>query len=85
MREYSKALSYHERALEIGEKALPSNHPKLAETYYNIGSVFENMHKYWKAVSFCKKAVEIGQRSLVSNHPDLERWQKTLEIVKKNC
>ena len=35
--EYSKALSYYEKALEIEQKTLPSNHPYLAISYNNIG------------------------------------------------
>ncbi len=29
MGEYSKALSYYERALDIGQHSLPANHPNL--------------------------------------------------------
>jgi hypothetical protein len=29
MREYSKALPCYERAVEIGQRALPQNHPYL--------------------------------------------------------
>ncbi|CAF4062078.1 unnamed protein product [Rotaria magnacalcarata] len=38
MGEYSKALSSHERALEIRKIALPPNHPGLAASYNNIAS-----------------------------------------------
>jgi hypothetical protein len=40
MGEYSKALSSYERSLEIYKIALPPNHPDLATSYNNIGSVY---------------------------------------------
>ncbi|CAF4280173.1 unnamed protein product, partial [Rotaria sordida] len=43
MGEYSKALSSHERSLEIKKIALPPNHPDLAKSYNNIGMVYDNM------------------------------------------
>jgi hypothetical protein len=39
MGEYSKALSSHEKALEIYQKTLPANHPLLATSYNNIVEV----------------------------------------------
>jgi tetratricopeptide (TPR) repeat protein len=83
MQEYSKALSFHEKALKIRQQNLPPNHPGLGETYYNVGLVNENMGEHSKALSFCKQAVETGQHSPPRNHPNLQRWQKTLEIVRK--
>ncbi|CAF1116869.1 unnamed protein product [Adineta steineri] len=34
MGDYSKALSFHEKALETDQKTLPTNHPHLAASYY---------------------------------------------------
>ena len=39
MGEYSKALSYYEKSLEIKQQSLPPNHPDLAASYNNIGEV----------------------------------------------
>ncbi|CAF4386216.1 unnamed protein product, partial [Rotaria sordida] len=36
MGNYSKALEFYEKSLKIREKALPSNHPDLAQSYNNI-------------------------------------------------
>ncbi|CAF1507613.1 unnamed protein product, partial [Adineta steineri] len=33
---YSKALSSHEKAIEIQQQVLPPNHPDLAVSYANI-------------------------------------------------
>ncbi|CAF1456131.1 unnamed protein product [Adineta steineri] len=69
MGEYSKALSYYEKAFEILKNTLPSNHPYLATSYNNIGNVHKNMGKHSKALSFYEKALEIKQKTLPSNHP----------------
>ena len=84
MGEYSKALSYYEKDLEISQKSLPPNHPDLAMSCYNIGGLYEKMSEYRKAESFYKRAVNIGQKSLPSNHPDLKDYRESLEdIIKK--
>ena len=63
-------LSY-EKALEIRQQSLPSNHPDLASSYNNIGIVYDSMGEYSKALSSYEKALEIRQQSLPPNHPDL--------------
>jgi tetratricopeptide (TPR) repeat protein len=85
MGEYSKALSYLEKDLEISKKTLPANHPLLASSYNNIGSVYYNMGEYSKALSYSERALDIRQRSLPPNHPHLKSVKKNIEIVKKKC
>jgi tetratricopeptide (TPR) repeat protein len=80
--DYSKALSSHEKALEIEQKSLPPNHPDLATSYDSIGLVYYTMGDYSKAILFFERAVDIGQRSLPANHPNLQKWKKNLETVK---
>ncbi|CAF1512463.1 unnamed protein product [Adineta ricciae] len=69
--DYKMAIEYYEKALEIREKTLPSNHPDFATSYNNIGLVYKNMGEYSKALSFYEKALEIREKTLPSNHPDL--------------
>ncbi|CAF1311828.1 unnamed protein product [Adineta steineri] len=69
--DYGKAIWYHEQGLEIKQKVLPVNHPKLATSYNNIGLVYNNMGEYSKALTFYKQGLEIVQKTLPSNHPDL--------------
>ena len=83
MGEYSKALSSHEKALEIQQQSLPPNHPDLASPYNNIGMLYEDMGNYSKARVFYERAVEIGQQSLLPNHPRLQTYRKNLEDIKK--
>ncbi|CAF1555322.1 unnamed protein product, partial [Adineta steineri] len=60
----------------------PPNHPDLAKSYNNIGTIYEDMNNYSKARTFYKHAIQIGQQSLPSNHPDLQQWRTNLEYVK---
>ncbi|CAF4967799.1 unnamed protein product, partial [Rotaria socialis] len=71
MGDYSNALSYNKKALEIDENMLPSNHPDLASSYNNIGFVYDNMGDYSNALSYHQKALNIYEKTLSSNHPDL--------------
>ncbi|CAF1323388.1 unnamed protein product [Adineta steineri] len=69
--DYEKAIWYNEQGLEIQQKTLPSNHPRLATSYNNIGSVYYNIEEYLKALSYYEKALEIQKKTLPSNHLDL--------------
>ena len=64
MGEYSKALSLHEKALEIVQKTLPPNHPDLATSYSNIGvqciRTWESTQKHFR---FTEKALEIRTKN----------------------
>ena len=84
MGEYSKALSYYEKALKLN-----NNHFLriiliwLCPVTTTSVVVYENMGEYSKARSFYKRAVNIAQQSLPSNHPDLQRYRNNLDRYKK--
>ncbi|CAF1668410.1 unnamed protein product, partial [Adineta ricciae] len=82
--DYKMAIKYYEKALEINEKTLPSNHPHLAASYSNIGGVYKNMGEYSKALSFYEKALEINEKTLPSNHPNLATSYNNIGTVYKN-
>jgi len=69
--EYSKALEYFEKSLEIYKKTLPANHSSLATSYNNIGNVYDHMGEYSKALEYYEKSLEIKKKTLPSNHSDL--------------
>ncbi|CAF0770711.1 unnamed protein product [Adineta steineri] len=69
--DYEKAVWYHEKALEIDQKILPSNHPSLASSLNNIGNVYDRIGEYSKSLSSHEKALEIYKKTLPSNHPSL--------------
>ena len=69
MGEYSKALSSHERSLEIYKVTLPPNHPDLAKSYNNIAAVYDKMGEYSKALSYYEQPLEIMKVALPPNPP----------------
>ncbi|CAF0774976.1 unnamed protein product [Adineta steineri] len=69
--DYEKAICCYEQGLEIQQKTLPSNHPRLADSYNNISNVYTQRGEYSKSLSFHEKALEIRQTTLPSNHPNL--------------
>ncbi|CAF3554837.1 unnamed protein product [Adineta steineri] len=69
--DYEKTVWFYEKALEIQQKTVSSNHPSLATLYNNIGMVYNKIGEYRKALSFYGKALEIDQKTLHSNHPYL--------------
>ncbi|CAF0742646.1 unnamed protein product [Adineta steineri] len=75
--DYKKAVWYYEQGLEIQQKTLPSNHPSLASSYNNIGSVYKNIEDY-------SKALEIYQIALPSNHPSLATSYNNIGSAYKN-
>ncbi|CAF1456869.1 unnamed protein product [Adineta steineri] len=79
--DYEKAISYHEKALEIRKKTLPSDHHSLATSYNNIGSVYDHMGEYSKALSYYEKDLEICQKTLPLNHPDLATSYNNIGMV----
>jgi tetratricopeptide (TPR) repeat protein len=79
--EYKEAITLYEKALEIRQQSLPSNHPDLAMSYNNIGNVCKNMGEYSKALSSHEKALEIKQQSLPPNHPDLAASYNNIGLV----
>jgi tetratricopeptide (TPR) repeat protein len=83
MGEYSKALSYYEKAVEIRQKTLPANHPSLATSYNNIGVVFDNLGEYSTALLYYEKALNIWQCSLPPSHHHLQIVRKSIDIIKK--
>ncbi|CAF4851944.1 unnamed protein product, partial [Rotaria sp. Silwood2] len=60
-----------EKALNIRQKTLPSNHPDFAQSYNNIAAVYNNIGENSKALLYYKKALEIREKTFPPNHPDL--------------
>ncbi|CAF4802947.1 unnamed protein product [Rotaria sp. Silwood1] len=67
-----------------GQKTLPPNHPDLASSYNNIGSVYDNMGEYSKALSCYERSLEIRKMALPSNHPDLAASYNNIGMVLDN-
>ncbi|CAF5143440.1 unnamed protein product, partial [Rotaria sp. Silwood1] len=84
MGEYSKALLYYEKSLDIYKKILSPNDLRLASSYNNIGAVYDNMGEYSKALSYYEKDLEITKKALPPNHPDLAASYNNIGMVYDN-
>jgi Tfp pilus assembly protein PilF len=82
--QYTEAVGFYEKALDIFEKTVPANQPDLATSYNNIGSVYANMGEYSKALSFHEKALDIDQKTLPANHPNLATSYNNIGSVYDN-
>jgi tetratricopeptide (TPR) repeat protein len=82
--DYEKAIEYHEKGLEIGEKTLSPDDPSLATSYGNIGLVYRNMGDYTKAVSFLQKDIGIVEKTLSPDDPWLATSYNNIATVYMN-
>ncbi|CAF1106927.1 unnamed protein product [Adineta steineri] len=82
--DYEKAIWYLEKALEMYQNTLPSNHLNLTALYNNVGNVYCNMREYSKALSYFEKAFEVQEKTLPSNHPSLAASYNNIGDVYNN-
>jgi tetratricopeptide (TPR) repeat protein len=81
--DYEQSIWYHEKALAIQQKILPSSHPSLATSYNNIVWVFRSMDNYLQALLYLERALNIRQRSLPVNHPSIQDVRENIDIVNR--
>ena len=94
---YDKALEYHNRALAIREKVFGTEHPDVAQSYNNIGLIYDSQGNYEKSLEYYNKALEIYEKFFGTEHPNvamlynnigaicnsLRIYDKALEYFKK--
>jgi tetratricopeptide (TPR) repeat protein len=56
---HDEALEFHQKSLFIKLAALGENHPVLASSYENIGSIWNSIGSYEKAFEYYQKSLEI--------------------------
>ncbi|CAF1103261.1 unnamed protein product [Rotaria sp. Silwood1] len=78
---YSYIDGWNRLALEIRQKALPSNHPDLATSYDNIGVAYSNVDDYLNALSSHQKALNIREKALPSDHPELSPYYNVIAEI----
>jgi tetratricopeptide (TPR) repeat protein len=66
--ELKNAIAYYEKALEMKQKYLSSEHVDLAVTYTNIGSVYQSLEEYSTALQYYEKVLKIRQNYLPPGH-----------------
>lgn len=82
MGQYSEALSFYEKDLEISQKALPPNYTDLITSYDNIAEIYCCMKEYSKALSTYECALSIFRNSFPSYHPIIQLFQEKIERIK---
>jgi tetratricopeptide (TPR) repeat protein len=70
---YTEALNWLNKALEIRENIQGKNHPETAETYNSIALVYDSQEQYAKALKWYQKDLAISEKTLGSEHPDTAR------------
>lgn len=60
-RNYTKGLSYSQKALAIALEVLNNNNPVIAVIYANIGVCYQEQGNFTKAIAFHQKSLEINK------------------------
>ncbi|CAF4139764.1 unnamed protein product [Rotaria sordida] len=82
--EYSTAITFYERGIDIYKKMSPLSQLNLATAYNNIGLVYSNMGEYSKALSSYERALEIRKIALTPNHSYLAQSYNNIGSVYNN-
>ena len=83
MKDYTMALTYYQKGMEIREKKLPKNHCDLAVIYHNLAKLYLATRQYNMAMKNVQQALEIAQEKLPRNHPHLVDYRETFEKIRK--
>ncbi len=75
-------LSFN-KALEIYKDVLRENHPDTADSYNNIGVVYDYLGEYDKALEYFNKALKIRKDVLGESHPYTQQTLENIEEAKQ--
>ena len=82
--DYSRALSYYEKALQIQSQIYGEQHSSVATSYNNIGCVYSNQGDYNKAMSYYEKALKILLQVYGERHPDVAALYNNIGFIYDN-
>ena len=68
---YEEARAMYEEALYIRSQILPDEHPEIANSYNNLGYIYEDLELFDLARSNYEAALAIRRAILPATHPDL--------------
>ena len=78
---YTQALSYYEKALQIQLQIYGEQHPSVATSYNNIGSVHYEQGDYTRALEYYEKALQIRLQFFDEQHPDVAVSYNNIGLV----
>ncbi len=67
-----------------GEKARPSNHPHIAQSYYQISIFYKEQYQYDLALQFVQRAFLIYEKKLLQGHKLMCHVQNLIEYLRDN-
>jgi CHAT domain-containing protein/Tfp pilus assembly protein PilF len=68
---YDEALPFAERALEIRERLLGTEHPDVAATINRLAGIYIDRGEYVKAEPLYRRALDIREKTLGKDHPSI--------------
>ncbi len=71
--DYSKAIYYYQKALDVDLKTYGESHPKVAIRWNNLGSAWESLGEYKKAIEYYQKALDVDLKTYGDSHPSVAR------------
>ena len=81
---YDIALEYYEKSLAIRLKTLGGEHPDVANSYNNIGFIWDDKDEYDKALEYYEKSLAIRLKTLGGEHPDVATSYNNIGGIWKN-
>jgi CHAT domain-containing protein len=78
---YREGIPIAERALDIREQALGSEHPDSAASMRNLVQLYRVTGAFSKAEALCKRVLEIRERTAGAEHPDTAESLDDLAIL----
>jgi tetratricopeptide (TPR) repeat protein len=83
MEDYTNALSYYRRTLEIEEKHLSTNHPSLAITVSNMAVALDANKQYQAAFEHTERALDIFCHAFGPTHSQTKQNQIYLNEIRQ--
>lgn len=71
MNEYTKALEFNYKSLELYKKNYCNNHLAISTSYNNLALIYENLKKYSKSEKLYKQSLDMDNDNLNMNHPSI--------------
>jgi tetratricopeptide (TPR) repeat protein len=78
--EYEEAIKYYEKSLEIKLKIHGDQHPSIARTYHNLGSVWKTIGKYDQALYYYEKTLALDIKIYGDQHPSTATTYNSLGL-----
>ena len=66
---YAEAITFWQRALELGEREFGPNHPQTATFFNNLAELYRAQGNYAKVEPLHKRALAIREKALGAEHP----------------